>query len=68
MDMPKVQEKVIETFTKEQIKAMLHVADKEYNQTLTVRDRASELCGLTLENVYLQPDDAYIKVLGKGDK
>lgn len=50
--------------------------DLEYNQTLTVRDRAiiyvlfdtgiraSELCGLTLDNVYLRADDAYIKVLG----
>jgi len=78
--MPKLQEKVIETFSKEQIKAMLAAAEKEYSQTLTARDRAiiyilfdtgvraSELCGLTLDNVYLRADDAYIKVLGEGDK
>jgi site-specific recombinase XerD len=78
--MPKMLAKVIETFSNEQIKALLLSCEKEYNQTLMVRDcaiiyilydigiRASELCGLTLDNVYLQPDDAYLKVLGKGDK
>ncbi len=80
MEMPKLQSKVIETSSTDQVKAMLQAAEKEYNQTLTVRDRsiiyvlfdtgirASELCSLTLDNVYLRADDAYIKVLGKGDK
>ena len=80
IEMPKVQTKVIETFTRDQIKAMLVACNKEYSDTLVVRDRAivymlfdtgvraGELCGLTLDCVYLSPDDAYIKVLGKGDK
>ncbi len=80
IEMPKVQTKVIETFSKDQIKAILLACSKEYNDTLTVRDkaiiyvlfdtgiRAGELCGLTLDCVEVRPDDVYIRVLGKGDK
>src|ERR1700694_587759 len=78
--MPKLQVKIIETFTKDQVKAMLAACEKEFDHNLAVRDRAilyvlydtgiraSELRGLTLDHVYLRPDDAYLKVLGKGDK
>ena len=80
IEMPKVENKIIEVFTHEQIKALLLACDREYNDELTVRDRAivsvlvdtgiraSELVGLTLENVFLDPHDSYLKVLGKGSK
>jgi integrase/recombinase XerD len=80
MTMPRVDEKVIETFTSEQIKALLAACDKEVSQVWRVRDRAivsvlvdtgiraGELCSLTLDNVDLDPRGAYIKVMGKGRK
>lgn len=30
--------------------------------------RAAELCGLTVEHVYLEPDQGYVRVFGKRDK
>jgi site-specific recombinase XerD len=80
VEMPTVEEKVIEVFTVDQIKALLAATKYEYNDYLTMRDkaiiltltetgiRASELCGLTLENVFLEPYDAHLKVRGKGQK
>lgn len=80
IDMPKVDEKVIEVFTPDMIAALQNACKKEYNDELTHRDqailavlfdtgiRASELCGLTLEDVHLEPQDAWIKVMGKGRK
>ena len=80
IEMPHCEQTLIEVFTPEQIKALLLACEKEYNQELTVRDRAivsvlidtgvraSELVGLTLENVFLDPHDSYLKVLGKGNK
>lgn len=80
VDMPKVDQTIIETFTPEMIRAMLSVCSKEYTDVLAARDRAiisvlvdtgiraSELCGLTLDNVHLEAFDAFIKVMGKGRK
>ena len=80
IEMPHVDIKVIETFTPTQIKALFAASEKEFNQTLTIRDkaiisvlldtgiRASELIGLKLDQVHLDTKDAYIKVYGKGRK
>lgn len=77
---PKVVEKIVETFTDEQIEALIMAAKQNYNEHLRLRDacivqvlvstgmRAFELCGLTIENVHLEPHDSYVKVLGKGQK
>ncbi|HLG65556.1 MAG TPA: tyrosine-type recombinase/integrase [Ktedonosporobacter sp.] len=77
---PKVDKKTIETFTPEQIKALFVACSKEIYPRLVSRDRAilsvlldtgvraSELCGLTIGNVHLDPNDSYILVMGKGRK
>lgn len=76
----KVDVKVIEIFTDAQIHAIFEACKKEESEVLVVRDkailsclfdtgmRASELCGLTLENVHLSKCDAYLKIYGKGSK
>ena len=75
--LPKVEQKVIETFTTAEITAFFDVADKSnmakrdraiLSLLLDTGVRASELCGLTIENVHISRDDAYIKVMGKGRK
>jgi site-specific recombinase XerD len=80
IELPRVDAKVIETFTPDQIKRLFAACEKEFTQTLTMRDkailsvlldtgiRASELVGLTLDNVFLSAQDAYIRVFGKGRK
>ena len=80
IQMPRLERKVIETLTLEQIRAMFQVCEREYTPELVKRDqailsvlldtgiRASELCGLTLDNVHIDSNDAYIKVHGKGNK
>lgn len=80
MEMPRVDVKVIEIFTTEQMKALLHAAKTQPHPFLASRDRAaltvlfdtglraSELCNLTLGDVHLTPQDAFLKVLGKGRK
>jgi site-specific recombinase XerD len=80
ISLPKVEAKVIETFTSEQIKALFGACQNEFASALVKRDiailsllldtgvRASELCGLTLGNIFIAKDEAYIKVLGKGKK
>src|SRR6266849_5552348 len=72
---PRIAPPLIETFTPEQI-AALFVATEE--QPFPVRDRAilsllldtgiraSELVGLTLDCCWLDPDDSYLLVHGKG--
>lgn len=76
--LPKVEQKVIEILTPEHIRALFAACDKEFRHELQVRDRAilsvlidtgiraGELCTLTLNNVHLSPDDAWIVVMGKG--
>lgn len=80
MEMPKVENKIKEVYTKQQITLLLSAANKEYNEHLTVRDKAivsvlietgvrgGELCGLTLDNCFFSPEDSYIRVFGKGMK
>ena len=79
LDNPKVERYVIKTFSHEQIKAMLGVCDtrspigfRDYTIILLLLDtgiRVSEMCGLTLDRVYLAVmDQAFIKVMGKGRK
>ncbi len=80
VDMPEVDEKVIETFTPAQVKALFAATIHAPTPRLEARDRAilavlfdtgiraSELCGLTLDCVHLTPQEAYLKVLGKGRK
>jgi site-specific recombinase XerD len=78
--MPNVEEKVIETFTPAQVKALFAASVQAPTPALAARDRAilavlfdtgiraSELCGLTLDAVHLDPQEAYLKVFGKGRK
>lgn len=78
--LPKVDEVIIEVFTEDQIKKLYAACKKEYNAYLRERDevllavllgtgiRAGELCGLTIGNCFLSPDDAYLKIYGKGRK
>jgi site-specific recombinase XerD len=80
IDLPKVETKVIEIFSPAQLKRLFFVTSKEITPALATRDkailcvlldtgmRASELCGLTLDNTHLTTTDAYLKVLGKGRK
>jgi len=79
LDNPKVSRYVIKTFANEQIKAMLEACDtctmigfRDYTIILLLLDsgiRVSELCGLTLDRVYLEVlNEAFIKVMGKGRK
>jgi integrase/recombinase XerD len=76
----KVDIKVIEVFTDDHIRALFEACKKEETEELIVRDRAilsclfdtgmraSELVGLTLDNVHLSKHDAYLKIYGKGSK
>lgn len=80
VEMPRVEQKVIEIFTREQTDALFAVCEKEITTQLAVRDRAilsvlldtgiraNELCSLTLDYVYLDPQEAYLRVHGKGNK
>jgi integrase/recombinase XerD len=75
--MPRVTEKVIQTFTPDQVKRLLASCEREVYPWMRARDRAilavlldcglraSELCGLTLGNVHFG-QDSYLQVLGKG--
>ncbi len=79
LDNPKVGRYVIKTFTENQIRAMLVACDtssmvgfRDYTIIMLLLDtgiRGSELCGLTVDRVYLSVmDSAFIKVMGKGRK
>lgn len=72
-----VETKVIETFTAEQLQAlfaaceqsMFPVRDKAVLSVLIdTGARASEVVGLMLDSVWLEADDSYILVRGKGKK
>lgn len=81
-EMPKVEVRIIETFTDEQLKRLDLVCERECSKTLEVRDRtilaflldtglrAEELCELTLESLRLNPDESYVRVIygAKGRK
>lgn len=79
--MPRIDRKVIEIFSIDEIKALfaaceqssIHPAMIARNKAilavlLDTGIRAGELSGLTLDHCYLDPRDAYIKVMGKGSK
>ncbi|GCE18982.1 tyrosine-type recombinase/integrase [Dictyobacter kobayashii] len=78
--MPKVDTKVIEPFSIQQLQAM-HVANGQnvfpvfVARNKAIMDvlvdtgiRASELCNLQLEHVHITAKEGYIKVMGKGRK
>ena len=77
VEAPKLEQMVIETFTPEQIAALFAVAEKG---RFAVRNKAilavlidtgarvSEVTNLILDHVWLDVDDSYIKVMGKGRK
>jgi site-specific recombinase XerD len=78
LKLPKVEEKIIEVFTVEQIKRLFFATGSERSSSLVYRDRAilavlldtgvraSELCTLTLDECHLSPRDSYLLVHGKG--
>src|SRR6266567_4058826 len=78
--LPKLEQKIIEVFSDEQLSALRKACKQEYNVHLQLRDecivsllittglRAFELCELTIENTRLDPKESYVKVLGKGSK
>jgi integrase/recombinase XerD len=78
--MPHLEEKIVEVFSGEQIKALFAACDREFLPKLRWRDRAilsvlldtgicaDELCGLTLDDCLLAPDNSFVRVLGKGNK
>ncbi len=77
IELPKTDERVLETFSPLEFAAMLKATE---DQVFAVRDkaiiavlvdtgiRASELCSLTLDCVWLDQDDSYIRIMGKGRK
>jgi integrase/recombinase XerD len=80
IEMPRIEQKIIQVFTEDHIAQLFKACEKECTPTLVVRDRAilsvlldtgiraSELCGLTMDCLFLSPTDSYIKVFGKGKK
>jgi len=75
--LPTVENEVIEVFSSEQIEALLKACEKQpYPERdkaliavlLDTGGRASELVGLTLDRVWLDADESYLKVMGKGRK
>jgi integrase/recombinase XerD len=77
---PKIEQIIIDVFTKEQLDAMFEACKQNYNGHLQARDRAmlsllidtgireAELCSLTIGNVHTDPKDAFIRVHGKYNK
>lgn len=80
IELPKVDQKVIKTFSPEHIRALFAACDDPTSPQRTARDRAilgvlldtgiraNELCDLTLDRAVLTADDAYLLVNGKGRK
>lgn len=78
--MPKIDTRVIEPFTTQHLAGMQVAIMQNYHPTMRARNtaildvlvdtgiRASELCGLLLENVHITAREGYIKVMGKGRK
>lgn len=78
--LPKIEEKVIETFTNDHLKALFAACEREFREELCLRDRAilsllidtgvraGELVTLTLGNVHISPEEGWIVVMGKGRK
>ncbi len=80
LEMPKVEQKVIEVFTPQHITALFKACEEDELPWLVERNksilavlldtsiRASELTDLTLERVHIALDEAYLVVNGKGRK
>lgn len=80
VDMPKLDKKVVQVFTTEEIKALQKACTKEATPELQARSyavvallyetgiRAGELCSLTLDATFLKPGNSFIRVFGKGRK
>jgi site-specific recombinase XerD len=80
VDMPKIDKRVLQIFKPQEIQALLKACSKEAYPELQARSyavlttfyetgvRAGELCGLTLDNVFLNPGNSFIRVFGKGRK
>jgi integrase/recombinase XerD len=80
LEMPKQERRVLPTFTRAQLDALLHAAERQTSPVLAARDtailltlldsglRATELCTLTVSHTALRQDDAYLLVQGKGRK
>lgn len=78
--MPKIEKKVMEVFTTEEYKKLVAACEKNIFPMLIARNkailavlldtgiRAGEICGLTLDHVFMTSEDSYIRVLGKGSK
>src|SRR5260221_4048605 len=80
VEVPQVSGYLVETFSDEQTTALLAACELESTDFLKSRNRAivqllvgtgirvSELCMLTMMDTHLDPEDAHIKVIGKGRK
>lgn len=80
IESPQIVERIIETFSAEQISALFDACAKEESEHLQMRDRAilallldsgiraNELCTLTIGHTHLDPKDAYVRIYGKGRK
>lgn len=78
--MPRTEQKLVPVLSEDDIARLFAATEREYTPELRERDRAmlyllldtgirvSELCSLMLEDVHFEPDEAYIRVLGKGNK
>jgi len=77
---PKLPEQTKIILSRDEIARLYEACKRASLKTLVTRDtailsvlldtgvRASELCGLTVSNVHLDPQDSYILVYGKGKK
>ena len=80
IEMQVVDKKVLEVFSAEQFKALYDACAKEPYEPLIYRDRAilallldtgirlRELCGLTVDQVFFDEEESFIRVFGKGRK
>jgi|SRR5579883_3311099 len=80
IEKPPVEKVIIQIFSPEQLDALFTACAQEESEHLQMRDRAilallldsgiraDELCTLTIGNVVLDPQDAHIRILGKGRK
>jgi len=77
LQLPRIEQTIIQTFSDSQVQALLRATDKQlYSQRdkaivsvlIDTGIREAELCGLLLKHVWLESDDSYIRVMGKGRK
>ena len=78
--LPKIEQRLIETFTIEHLRALFAACEHKFREELRLRDRAilsllidtglraNELVILTLGNVHISPEEGWIIVMGKGRK